>query len=70
MMAEHINKNEIFKKLINFLFKGHNQEGTTNTLKQVLRALCNYIVISRDNIDPLAEEDEKAKMLQDEKASH
>lgn len=59
MMAEHINKNEIFKKLINFLNKGHNQEGCTPTLKQVLRALTNYIVISKDNIDPDAEDDEK-----------
>ena len=33
MMAEHINKTEIFKKLIQFLSKGHNQPNCTPTLK-------------------------------------
>lgn len=55
MMAEHINKTEIFKKLIQFLSKGHNQPNCTPTLKQVLRALGNYIIISGDNIDKTAE---------------
>ena len=27
LIADHINKNEIFKKLILFLRKGHNQAG-------------------------------------------
>lgn len=46
LMKEYINKNEIFKKLIQFLNKGHGLSGTVSTLKQVLRALRNYIVIS------------------------
>jgi inositol 1,4,5-triphosphate receptor type 1/inositol 1,4,5-triphosphate receptor type 3 len=36
----------------------------------VLKALSNYIIISQDNVDPNAEDDEKDGLLAEEKANH
>lgn len=60
-MKEYINKNEIFKKLVNFLIKGNTIEGTTKIQIQVLQCLSNYIKISKENVNELLEDEDKIK---------
>lgn len=65
-----MNKNELFKKLINFLQKSHNEEDNISTFKQLMIALGNYISIKDESNNPDLDEEQREEAEQEEKETH
>jgi len=70
LIAEIVNKTELFKKIINFLQKSHNEEDNISTFKQLMISLGNYISIKDEANNPDLDEEQREEVEQEEKEAH
>ncbi len=70
MIKEMINKNTIFRKLIDFLVKAHGNEENIPTFKLILRTLGNFIDIEEESRNEELEPDQRKELRQEEEEDH